>query len=86
MPYLFILLNVADALLTMIGISQGKKEMNPVANLLMEQIGVLPAVLLIKLASVAVVLAVATRVPLLLPIGCVAVTGAVLWNLTELAL
>lgn len=85
MAYLFVLLNVFDALLTMIGISQGKTELNPVANLLMERIGVLPAVVLVKLASIAVVLAVATRVPLLLPIGCVAVTGAVLWNLTVLA-
>ncbi len=85
MAYLFILLNVADALLTMIGMSQGKKEMNPVANMLMEQIGVLPTVVLLKLASVAIVLAVATRLPLLLPIGCVAVAGAVLWNLTKLA-
>ena len=85
MPYLFILLNVADALLTMIGIAYGKKEMNPVANWLMEQVGVLPAVVLIKLVSVAIVLAVATRVPLLLPVGCIAVGGAVLWNIATLA-
>ncbi len=85
MAYLFILLNVADALLTMIGMSQGKKEMNPVANLLMEQIGVLPTVVLVKTASVAIVLAVATRLPLLLAIGCVAVAGAVVWNLIKLA-
>lgn len=85
LPYLFILLNVADALLTMIGIAHGKTEMNPVARALMEQIGVLPAVVLIKVTSVAIVLAVAKRVPLLLPIGCVTVAGVVIWNLWELA-
>lgn len=85
MPHLFILLNVLDAILTMVGIAQGKKELNPVADMLMEQVGALPAVVLVKLASVAIVLAIAPRVPWLLPVGCVAVGGATLWNLSVLA-
>ncbi len=85
MPYLFIFLNVADAVLTAIGIHQGEKELNPLADLLMQQIGLLPALVLIKLATVSIVLAVATRVPLLLPIGCFAMAGALLWNISVLA-
>ena len=84
MAYLFVLLSVLDALLTMVGIAHGKEEANPVANQLMAQIGVLPAVILVKATSVALVLAIATRVPLLLPIGCVTLTGVILWNLGKL--
>lgn len=84
MPYLFILLNVADAALTVIGIMQGKRELNPVLQWLMEQIGLLSALVLVKSVTVGIVLAVATRVQLLLPIGCIAVTGAVLWNVMQL--
>ncbi|HYI42761.1 MAG TPA: DUF5658 family protein [Sphingomicrobium sp.] len=84
LPHLFILLNVADALLTMIGIARGKTELNPIARALMEQVGVLPAVVLVKLVSVVVVLAVAKRLPVLLPVGCVTVTAAVVWNLCQL--
>ncbi len=82
---IFIFLNIGDLILTMIGIVQGKQEMNPVANLLMEQVGILPALVALKLISVAIVLAVAKRVPLFLPFGCIAVAFAVLWNLSELA-
>ena len=85
LPHLFILLNVIDALLTMIGIAQGKTEMNPIAGYLMERIGVLQAVLLVKVVSVAIVLAVARRLPVLLPVGCITVAAAVVWNLWELA-
>jgi hypothetical protein len=84
MPYLFILLNVLDALLTMVGIANGKKELNPAASWLMEQAGVLPAVVLVKLVSVVIVLAIARRLSWLLPVGCVIVGFAVLWNLSEL--
>jgi hypothetical protein len=85
LPALFILLNVADAVLTLIGIAHGKTEMNPVATYLMDRIGVLQAVVSIKVASVVIVLAVARRVPLLLPVGCVTVAAAVVWNIWELA-
>ena len=84
MPYLFILLSVLDAVLTLVGIAEGKTEMNPAAGYLMEQIGALPAVISVKLVSVAIVLALAKRVPLLLPVGCVAVASAVVWNVWEL--
>ena len=85
LPYLFVLLNVADALLTMIGIAHGKSEMNPLARALMDEVGVLQAVVLIKTASVLIVLGVARHLPLMLPVGCLTVAVAVLWNLWELA-
>jgi hypothetical protein len=40
---------------------------------------------LIKVASVAILLAVARRLPVLLPIGCATVAAAVIWNVWELA-
>ena len=85
LPYLFVLLSVIDAVLTMVGIAGGKKELNPVASQLMDQLGVLPAVLLVKVVSVAAVLAIATRVRWLLPVGCATVTAAIIWNIWTLA-
>ena len=85
MAYLFVLLNVADAVLTAIGIYRGKEELNPLVSWLMGQIGLLATLVLVKAVTIAVVLAVARRIRLLLPFACVVMGGAVLWNASVLA-
>lgn len=80
----YVILHLADLITTYIGLSRGFKELNPFLRNLMNRVGVLQALLLIKIPTLAITFYVAYSFPwILIPlvIGYVILIG---WNLYQL--
>ena len=78
---LLVVLNVADAVTTTMGIKRGAKELNPVMRALMAKVGTLPALLGWKALFLGCVYAFLPVIdPRALMVLCAFYAGVVLWN------
>jgi hypothetical protein len=79
---ILILLNILDAYLTIKALGKGAQEANPIVRKLIEKIGVIPSLALLKVSMLAVVWYIGSQE--LVWFLCVAYAGLCAWNLKVL--
>lgn len=86
MLYAFLLLQTADLLTTWIGMTYyGAHEVNAGVAWMMARYGILPGLLLVKIAAVVFMLAIVRARPRALPKANLVFAAVLVWNLCQLA-